>query len=238
VRSFLDLCETLRSRARKGGVASLVHATLEAVGYRGEVERLYPDPISFDTRWAAVDEVFQLAAQHDRTRKAASLSSFLQELALTATDDQDEDGKKERDAVSLMTLHAAKGLEFPRVYLVGLEEGILPHARSVAEDSLEEERRLMYVGVTRARRNLTLTCTVVRNKYGRQVESMPSRFLYEMKGEPPPESWRGIEQGEREASRSAGRGTQRGGAARKAAPRKKTSRSKAGGRKAARRSGR
>jgi DNA helicase-2/ATP-dependent DNA helicase PcrA len=234
VRSFLDLCETLRGRARKGGVASLVHATLEAVGYRGEVERLYPDPVTFDTRWAAVDEVLQLAAQHDRTRKATSLSTFLQELALTATDDQDEDGKTERDAVSLMTLHAAKGLEFPRVYLVGLEEGILPHARSVAEDSLEEERRLMYVGVTRARRNLTLTCTVVRNKYGRQVESMPSRFLYEMKGEPPPEGWRGIEQGERETVR----GGKRSGAARKAAPRKKTTRSKAGGRKAARRSGR
>jgi DNA helicase-2/ATP-dependent DNA helicase PcrA len=235
VRSFLDLCQTLRGRASRGGVASLVHATLESVGYRAEVERLYPDKLTFDTRWAAVDEVLQLAASHDRTQRSPSLASFLQDLALTATEEEDEDGKRERDAVHLMTLHTAKGLEFPRVYLVALEEGILPHARSVAEDGLDEERRLMYVGVTRAERYLTLTCTAVRNKYGRQVESMPSRFLYEMKGEPPPKGWRAIEQGSREAAPQ--RGSPSKASARASKPRKSNTTSKTRRKPAPRRSG-
>jgi DNA helicase II / ATP-dependent DNA helicase PcrA len=188
VRSFLELLATLRKSVGVKGLAGLVRSVIDGVGYRGEVERLYPDPLGFETRWAAVDEVLQLAVQHERGRRGANLGTFLQELTLTSSDEPE--AERQGDAITLMTLHAAKGLEFPRVYLVGLEEGIFPHARAIAEDGIEEERRLMYVGITRARRNLTLTCTAQRNKYGRTVESMPSRFLFELKGEAPPKGWR------------------------------------------------
>ena len=108
---------------------------------------------------------------------------------LSAEDPRDAEDHTGKGAVVLMTLHSAKGLEFPHVFLVGLEEGLLPHARSVEEDTVEEERRLMYVGVTRAQRQLTLSWAAERARYGQRVKSMPSRFLFEIKGVAPPDDW-------------------------------------------------
>jgi ATP-dependent DNA helicase Rep len=94
---------------------------------------------------------------------------------LDKTDDQNLD-----DRINLMTLHAAKGLEFPHVYLVGFEEGLLPHQSSIEEENIEEERRLAYVGITRAQRQLTISYTTQRKRYGKEQLCEPSRFLNEL----------------------------------------------------------
>src|SRR5207237_4914956 len=107
-----------------------------------------------------------------------SLSSVLQEVSLYS--DQDALRGEEGGQVTLMTLHNAKGLEFRAVFMIGLEEGIFPHSRSVEEGSLEEERRLCYVGMTRAKERLTLTHAMRRALYGRTDANLPSRFLYEL----------------------------------------------------------
>ncbi len=188
-RSFRSTLARLGANEPGANLVRCIRDVLEVVGYRTEVDRSYDDPRQREDRWNAVGEVMNFAENHVRRASEPSLGAFLEELALTATDAFGDESPKKREAVTLMTLHAAKGLEFPRVYLVGCEEGLLPHARSVEEDTVEEERRLMYVGITRARRVLQVTYTAERARYGSRAVSMPSRFLYEMRGETPPEGW-------------------------------------------------
>ncbi|HEX9188109.1 MAG TPA: 3'-5' exonuclease, partial [Vicinamibacteria bacterium] len=166
---------------------------LDAVGYREEIRRLYPEPMAREARWAAVEEIVNFAENHVRRATEPGLAGFLEELALQTGDEPAEEPAARADAVTLMTLHAAKGLEFPHVFLVGMEEGLLPHARAVAEGGIEEERRLAYVGITRAMTTLTLTFAAERAKYGHRHATTPSRFLFEARGEAPPEGWTGIE---------------------------------------------
>jgi len=163
-----------------------IRELLVAVRYADELDRCYPDAIARQARWAAVEEILNLAENYGRRTKSPTLLGFLEELTLAAEEPEEEDEERSRDRVMLMTLHSSKGLEFPRVYLVGVEERILPHEKSIAENGVEEERRLMYVGITRARRRLTITYVRSRAKYGRREPCQPSRFLFEMGGEPPP----------------------------------------------------
>jgi superfamily I DNA/RNA helicase len=114
------------------------------------------------------------------TSLADQLQSFLDDITL---DSELEEEEEAGDAVTLITMHSCKGLEFPRVYIVGLEEGLLPHARSAAEGTLDEERRLFYVAVTRAMQSLTLSHCAGRMRYGQLMPCHPSRFLKEL----PPE---------------------------------------------------
>lgn len=183
---FLRLIEVFRARAKKGTSLSRVMMDLiEAIGYEQEVHRNSKDPNEQQTRWNSVQQVVNALANYDETAKRPSLAGFLDDVALDPKDIPGDKSKKlQRDAVVLMTLHGAKGLEFPRVYMVGMEEGTLPHRRSLAdfERDVDEERRLCYVGITRARQRLTLTFAKERMKRGKKVATEPSRFLYEMLG--------------------------------------------------------
>ncbi len=215
----------------KQDLVEFVERVLEDFAYRDEVRRCYPDADEERRRWQAVDELVQLAANHVRRRKRPSLGTFLNELTLSTNDDKDADDAERRNAATLMTLHAAKGLEFPRVFLVGLEEGILPHQKAATEDGVEEERRLCYVGITRAREGLTVSHTLERIKYGKRCAVHPSRFLFEMKGSEPPPGWvaagsapePGAELRPKRAKKKGGR---RKKGARKATTRKKSTRRK------------
>jgi len=189
VQRLQERLAALGKKKPKDDLVPFVEEVLETFAYRSEVDRCYPDPEEQERRWLAVTEVLNFAENHVRRRKSPSLGTFLNELTLTSADDKSKDEAGERNVVTLMTLHSAKGLEFRRVFLVGLEEGILPHVRSVAEDTVEEERRLMYVGITRAREGLTLSHTKARAKYGTRVQTYPSRFLFEMRESEPPDDW-------------------------------------------------
>ena len=126
------------------------------------------------------------AASYDQRSEHPNLAEFLDEVSLMGSDESpDKEKQLQQDAVALMTLHAAKGLEFQEVYMVGMEEGVLPHRRSLdpMAETIDEERRLCYVGITRARRRLTLTLPLSRKKWGKDRPTIPSRFLYEVTGQ-------------------------------------------------------
>jgi ATP-dependent DNA helicase UvrD/PcrA len=205
---------------------------LDTIAYRDEVTRLYAEPMTREARWAGVLEVLNFAENHVRRTPEPSLHAFLEELALTSGDAPGESAEVRKDAVTLMTLHAAKGLEFPHVFLAGMEEGLLPHARAVAEGGVEEERRLAYVGITRAMTTLTMSFAFERAKHGRLARSVPSRFLFEAQGTEPPAGWVGIEatastdEDENELPVGAGRkkATRGKAGARRSAPRRPRSR--------------
>jgi DNA helicase-2/ATP-dependent DNA helicase PcrA len=162
---------------------------IDEIDYQVEMVRCYPDEGTRELRQQAIQEFLNMAENYVRRAESPSLGGFLEEVALAESDDRSDGEERSKDAVTLMTLHAAKGLEFPHVYLVGMEEGILPHQKAVKESGDEEERRLAYVGITRAQKRLTLTYAATRARYGKRYETMPSRFLFEMRGEVPPAGW-------------------------------------------------
>ncbi len=173
VRGFSALLGRLAELAADTGPRAFFEEVLAATDYRGY---LVADPAA-EERLENVEELLRAAREWEE-EGGAELAAFLDEVALTAR--AEEPGGGEGRAVSLMTLHNAKGLEFPVVFLVGLEEGLLPHRSSTGLAELEEERRLFYVGVTRAMDRLYLTHAGERETYGRREKSEPSRFLEEI----------------------------------------------------------
>jgi len=175
---FVELFDKLRKSAT-ASIEQLLSEVIVATGYRAELERS-KDPEDLD-RVANIDELVTAAREFDLAHPGpAPLEAFLEQTALVADTDALETSQ---DKVTLMTLHAAKGLEFPVVYLVAMEDGILPHERSLdREDQLEEERRLVFVGITRAREEVNASCGRIRDYRGTRRISAPSVFLAEMTG--------------------------------------------------------
>ncbi|HEX4836570.1 MAG TPA: UvrD-helicase domain-containing protein [bacterium] len=178
IEEFVGIVESLASLAATHPAREILDRALQITGYRRLLEEEGTDDAH--ARLENLSELAAVAQEVEEMTGEASLEAFLQHLALQT----DVDTYREReDRVTLMTLHSAKGLEFPLVALVGLEEGLFPHARSVEEGNLEEERRLCYVGMTRAQTRLLLTYARQRTAYGAALPSLPSRFLAEI----PPE---------------------------------------------------
>lgn len=172
--AFLALFSSLRpSDTASRAVSTILHVT----GYFSYLKESY-DPEEATTRIENIKEL-QKAIAHFESQKTLQLTDFLDEVALMQAQIQEE--SNEKDPVLLMTLHAAKGLEFDTVILTGLEEGLLPSSRSLAqEESVEEERRLFYVGITRARERLLLTYSRYRYNYGTMTDQRPSRFIQDI----------------------------------------------------------
>jgi DNA helicase-2/ATP-dependent DNA helicase PcrA len=175
VRGFRTLMESLQSSAQELAIDELVEAVLERSGTieAYEAERT----IEARGRVENLQELVGVAQEFRREREEPTLSAFLQEVSLVS--DQDTiaaDGS----LVTLMTIHNAKGLEFRGVFLIGMEDGIFPHSRSIEDNEVEEERRLAYVGMTRAMERLVLTHASARSLFGRREYNLPSRFLDEL----------------------------------------------------------
>lgn len=185
VKRFNTLMEELRTIVESGaGPAVVLEAVMERTGYLAELQAS-TDPQD-ETRIENLQELAAVALEFEQERAeeegAGTLAEFLEKVALVADADQipdeDEDGS---GVVTLMTLHTAKGLEFPVVFLTGMEDGVFPHMRALGQvKELEEERRLAYVGITRARERLYLTRAAMRSAWGQPSYNPPSRFLEEI----------------------------------------------------------
>ncbi|MEW2435654.1 DNA helicase PcrA [Streptomyces caniferus] len=184
VKRFNVLMEELRTIVESGaGPATILEAVLERTGYLAELQAS-TDPQD-ETRIENLQELAAVALEFEQDRgeeNPGTLSDFLEQVALVADSDQIPDEDEEGSGViTLMTLHTAKGLEFPVVFLTGLEDGVFPHMRSLGQTKeLEEERRLAYVGITRARERLYVTRSTMRSAWGQPSYNPPSRFLEEI----------------------------------------------------------
>jgi DNA helicase-2/ATP-dependent DNA helicase PcrA len=160
-------------------VADLAEMILDQSGYLAELQN--STDLQDASRIENLNELVSVAREFDAQQPDGTLTDFLEQVSLVADADQIPDGEQHGGVVTLMTLHTAKGLEFPVVFLTGMEEHVFPHQRSMTDDKeLEEERRLAYVGITRAERRLYLTRAVARTWWGRPEYHKQSRFLDEI----------------------------------------------------------
>jgi len=181
LQQFGEWIVGMGDNAQRGDPIAVFRQVIEDIGYRAWLDDVSRDLKTAERRWANVEELLEWIGRMatDADGEERDLAGIVSRLTLMDMLDRadDEDGS---DCIALMTLHAAKGLEFPHVFMAGVEEEILPHRSSIAEDRLDEERRLAYVGITRAQRSLTLTFAEKRRRWGEDITCEPSRFLEEL----------------------------------------------------------
>jgi DNA helicase-2/ATP-dependent DNA helicase PcrA len=176
VERFMSVMERLRERVEGGAsLGELLAETLQESGYTEALEA--ERTVEAQVRLENLEELVGVAREYDATAEQPSVEEFLQQIALFSEQDQLRD---EQGLVTLMTLHNAKGLEFGTVFILGMEDGVFPHARSIEAGDLEEERRLAYVGITRAKRELYLTYARTRALFGNRDWNLRSRFIDEI----------------------------------------------------------
>ena len=178
VGRFMETMEGLRDRAGEASVGDLLQQTLDDSGYMAALEA--ERTIEAQGRLENLEELVGVAREYDATSDEPTVEEFLQQISLFSEQDnlRDEEG-----IVTLMTMHNAKGLEYEIVFMIGLEDGVFPHSRSIEAGDVEEERRLCYVGVTRARKELYMTYARTRSLYGGREWNVPSRFIGEIPSE-------------------------------------------------------
>ncbi|MBF4244753.1 ATP-dependent DNA helicase Rep [Vibrio anguillarum] len=183
LRQFTQWLVAISDQAERGNTVEAVRSLVRDIHYEDWLYETSSSPKAAEMRMKNVSDLYSWIVadlegdNYDQQEK--SLKEVVQRLTLRDMMERSEE-EDESDAVQLMTLHASKGLEFPYVYLIGTEEGILPHQTSIDEDNVEEERRLMYVGITRAQRELTFTMCKERRQYGELLKPTQSRFLDEL----------------------------------------------------------
>ena len=183
---FYAMLARYRQRLQQapGELAVMTEQLLTEIDYESEINKQYKTEDMQIMRGEILEQFLDSLRTYVSRAEQPSLGGFLDEISLDDWPDNNKEKRLEQSAVKLMTLHSAKGLEFPRVYMVGMEEGILPHKRSIEADgkAIDEERRLCYVGITRAQDHLALTRCAARSKWGKKRLAVPSRFLREMLG--------------------------------------------------------
>lgn len=175
---FGNWLSRLAERAETESPVEIMKEMLSDISYDDWLDQTSKDPVAADRRKKNVAELVEWISRLHSKNKDANLADLVRKLMLLDIIESKED--ENLDRVSLMTLHAAKGLEFPHVYLVGMEEGLLPHRNSIEMETIEEERRLAYVGITRAMKTMTFSMASQRQRYGEKIDCEPSRFLEEL----------------------------------------------------------
>ena len=208
LRSFYRWLQQLMQQCEEGHPINAIREMIDDIGYEAWLHQNSPSAAAAEKRmqnvWFLVDNLQSALEREQEDDTEATIKDAINRLILRDMMERQEE-EAEDDSIQLLTLHASKGLEYPHVYIIGLEEELLPHRTSIEEDNIEEERRLFYVGVTRARKHLTLTYAGKRKQFGETINTSHSRFLDELPTEHL--DWEGHGENSAEMSEQRGRQT-------------------------------